>query len=414
MKSESNYKVKHHFLVTTTSLFFFITFIAIITIFSHHLIYYRTDIKYTNNTLPSFNQTVTVQPKKEIETCDLFKGQWIPGAPLYTNYSCTTIPIMKNCLLQGRKDTDFLYWRWKPDKCEIPRFSAPTFLKILRGKKMAFIGDSLARNHMESLLCLLATGETPTLIEKDEDDKFTTWEFPKHNFTLTALWSPFLVTATKIVVNGTETGGFHLHLDRPDPKWLEKLPSMDYAVFNGGHWYFRQNSLYEGGNIMGCVYCPDPNVTHFGPGLAIGRSFRTAFKAINECKKCKRIVTFVRTFSPQHFENGEWNTGGDCNRSRLIGPDEVDRARPDWEYRDIQVKEAEAARDAGRERGNVFDVIDVTEMMQTRVDGHPGVYWRNKWMKGFNDCLHWCMPGPADTWNELLLETIKRQNRISS
>ena len=173
----------------------------------------------------------------------------------------------------------------------------------------------------------------------------------------------------------------------------------------GEHWYLRVNYLYEGGNVVGCVYCNAPNITAFGPGLALRRSFQAAFKAVNDCKKCNKIVTFLRTFSPSHFEHGEWNTGGKCNRTRPIRPDEVDRARPDWEYRNIQV---EVARDAGKE------VIDVTEMMLTRFDGHPGLFWGNKWMKGYSDCTHWCMPGPVDTWNELLLETIKRHNRISS
>ncbi|XP_042025227.1 protein ALTERED XYLOGLUCAN 4-like [Salvia splendens] len=402
MKSTSNYKEKDHFLGTTTTflLIFCITCVALIT--------------YTNN-MP-FQPSKHNSTQREIETCDLFKGRWIPDAdgPLYTNYSCTTIPTLKNCFLHGRKDADFLHWRWKPDKCELPRFSAQIFLRILRGKKMAFIGDSLARNQMESLLCLLSTEETPKLIERDADNRFTIWEFPKHNFTLTVYWSAFLVTATEIVINGTGTGNFDLHLDTPDPKWSEKLPSIDYAIFNSGQWHLRGNYLHEGGNVVGCVYCHDPNITNFGPGLALRRSFRAAFKAINDCKKCNKIVTFLRTFSPSHFEHGEWNTGGRCNRTRLIELDEVDRARPDWEYRNIQVKEAEAARSVGKERGNEFGVIDVTEMMLTRVDGHPGAYWIDNWTTGYKDCVHWCMPGPVDTWNELLLEMVKRQNKISS
>lgn len=279
---------------------------------------------------------------------------------------------------------------------------------------MAFIGDSLARNQMESLLCLLSTVETPKSIEKDEDDKFTTWEFSKHNFTLTAFWSQFLVAATARVVNGTDTGGFHLHLDRVDTKWSEKLPSIDYAVFSDAHWFFRQNYLYEGGNLIGCIYCQAPNMTDLGPSLAIERAFRAAFKAVNDCKNCKKIISFLRTYSPAHFENGAWNGGGGCNRTRPIRRDEVSKAGPDWEYRKVQEKEVEMARNAGEGRSNEFEVLDVTEMMSTRVDGHPGVHWGNQWMKGYSDCIHWCMPGPVDTWNELLLERIKRQNAISS
>ena len=94
----------------------------------------------------------------EILNCDLFKGHWIPDleGSQYTNSSCTTIPTSKNCFHHGRKDVDFLNWRWKPDQCDLPRFDPKTFLEFVQGKILAFIGDSVARNHMESLLCLLS------------------------------------------------------------------------------------------------------------------------------------------------------------------------------------------------------------------------------------------------------------------
>jgi hypothetical protein len=47
-------------------------------------------------------------------------------------------------------------WRWRPDGCDLPRFDAARFLEAMRGKSMAFVGDSLARNHFKSLLCLLS------------------------------------------------------------------------------------------------------------------------------------------------------------------------------------------------------------------------------------------------------------------
>nr|GMC91630.1 protein ALTERED XYLOGLUCAN 4-like [Ipomoea batatas] len=92
------------------------------------------------------------------ESCDLFDGGWVEEkeGPLYSNLSCPTIPLSKNCFYHGRKDRDFAYWRWKPEGCELPRFNPKAFLSIVKGKTMAFIGDSLARNHMESLLCLVS------------------------------------------------------------------------------------------------------------------------------------------------------------------------------------------------------------------------------------------------------------------
>lgn len=100
------------------------------------------------------------------EECDLFNGRWVkePKGPSYTNESCRTLPELKNCGKYGKED-GYLYWRWKPDDCELPRFDPKIFLAIVRGKKLAFVGDSLARNHMESILCLLSQVNTHILIQ---------------------------------------------------------------------------------------------------------------------------------------------------------------------------------------------------------------------------------------------------------
>jgi len=89
--------------------------------------------------------------------CDLYHGEWLydPGGPLYTGSTCPILTQMQNCQLNGRPDKEYENWRWKPSQCELPRFNAAKFLELMRGKTLAFVGDSVARNHMESLVCLL-------------------------------------------------------------------------------------------------------------------------------------------------------------------------------------------------------------------------------------------------------------------
>uniref|UniRef100_A0A0D9WNP2 Uncharacterized protein n=1 Tax=Leersia perrieri TaxID=77586 RepID=A0A0D9WNP2_9ORYZ len=89
--------------------------------------------------------------------CDVSMGKWVrdPTGPVYTYLTCPTLSDYKNCQKYG-KDDSHLYWRWQPDGCDLPRFSPEKFLATVRGKSLAFIGDSLARNQMDSLLCLLS------------------------------------------------------------------------------------------------------------------------------------------------------------------------------------------------------------------------------------------------------------------
>ncbi|KAJ1380813.1 PMR5 N-terminal domain, partial [Sesbania bispinosa] len=93
----------------------------------------------------------------EIKRCDIFSGKWMPypKGPYYDNETCHLIIDQQNCLKFGRPDREYLHWRWKPDECELQLFDATQFLKLVRGKKMAFVGDSVGRNQMQSLLCLL-------------------------------------------------------------------------------------------------------------------------------------------------------------------------------------------------------------------------------------------------------------------
>ncbi|KAI6700651.1 hypothetical protein NL676_014975 [Syzygium grande] len=362
------------------------------------------------------NTSSFIRPQQD---CDLYRGHWVPdsrgSSSSYTNSSCATIPDSKNCFRHGRKDTDFLNWRWKPDGCELPRFDPGAFLGMVRGKTLAFVGDSVARNHMESLLCLLSQAETPVDIFKDSDDRFRTWYFRGHDFTLKILWSKFLVTGKEEVINGSSTGTFSLYLDEVDGEWAHKISTADIAVVSAAHWFFRKIYLYEQNRLVGCVYCNEANVTSYGPEHAVRMSFRTALSHINRCEKKHGrggiTTTFLRTFSPAHFKNGTWDTGGACTRTSPDGEGEADLGGYEWGFRNVQMEEVERARGTGRRRkgGKRFGALDVTRAMLMRPDGHPGEHWGNKWMKGYNDCVHWCLPGPIDVWNDFLMAALRHE-----
>lgn len=59
-------------------------------------------------------------------------------------------------------------------------------------------------------------------------------------------------------------------------------------------------------------------------------------------------------------------------------------------------------------------MVDITTMAQARGDGHPNGYRRSRDKPADespegrrNDCLHWCLPGPIDAWNDLLLHSLR-------
>ncbi|GMH27174.1 hypothetical protein Nepgr_029017 [Nepenthes gracilis] len=103
-------------------------------------------------------------------SCDIFAGEWVPNpeAPYYTNRSCWTIHDQQNCMKYGRPDDEFMKWRWKPNGCDLPIFNPFQFLEIVRGKSMAFVGDSIGRNQMQSLICLLSRVRAEPLNSQEE------------------------------------------------------------------------------------------------------------------------------------------------------------------------------------------------------------------------------------------------------
>ncbi|KAJ6817748.1 protein ALTERED XYLOGLUCAN 4-like [Iris pallida] len=366
----------------------------------------------------SVHSNTSAAPHKEEEECDLFVGKWVAeprGSSLYSNWSCPTIPDQNNCGKFG-KGSEHLYWKWKPDRCELPRLDPVAFLRMVRGKKMAFAGDSVARNHMDSLLCLLSQAETPTNIYKDGDDKFQTWYFPSHNFTLMVIWAEFLVerAQTQRMINGVATNSYDLYLDRVNPDLARELPALRYVVISAGNWFIKKLYLHENGSLVGCVNCRGENLTELDAAYAYRRVFRTVLQSISKCEQCDDdLLTMLRTFSPTHFEHGSWFNGGYCNRTQPMSEGEIDLSGNTIEYRNIQFEEMGRIKGgSGGGRGDAkrgFELLDVTKAMMARADGHPGSHWR--WMQKSNsDCLHWCLPGPIDMWNDALFANVKKHS----
>ncbi|KAK2987461.1 hypothetical protein RJ640_012120 [Escallonia rubra] len=348
--------------------------------------------------------------------CDIFSGEWVPNpeAPYYTNTTCWAIHEHQNCMKYGRPDSEFMKWKWKPDGCELPVFNPYQFLEIVRGKSLAFVGDSVGRNQMQSLICLLSRVEYPIDASYTSDENFKRWRYTSYNFTLATFWTPFLVKAREEDPNGpTHTGLFNLYLDEFDEKWTTQVEEFDYIILSGGHWFYRPAMYYENHRLVGCRFCQVKNITDLPMAYGYRKAFRTAFRAISSLKNFKGI-TFLRTFTPMHFENGEWNNGGNCVRRKPFKSSETALEGDNLELYMTQVEEFRAAEREGRKKGLRFRLLDTTQAMLMRPDGHPSRYghWPNEKVTLYNDCVHWCLPGPIDTWGDFLLQMLKTEGNV--
>jgi hypothetical protein len=120
-------------------------------------------------------------------------------------------------------------------------------------------------------------------------------------------------------------------------------------------------------------------------------------------------TAILRTVAPTHYENVGWFDGGECTATEPADPEEpMEMAEPEGEFYRAQVEEFAAVAEAARRNGVRLRLMDVTKMMLRRPDGHPGRYGHGSGEhEGFDiDCLHWCLPGPIDLWNDLLLQIL--------
>jgi xyloglucan O-acetyltransferase len=354
--------------------------------------------------------------------CDYSEGQWVQTTvvPLYNGTSCETIKWAQNCMVNGRPDTGYLYWQWQPkdSRCPAPVFDASLFLQIIKNKHLAFTGDSLARNQLESLMCLLSTASKPDLVYQDsKEPQFRRWVFHEYNATVSVFWSPFLV---KGIEKDDSKGIQHntLYLDTPNEKWASELDKMDMVVFSNGHW-FVQKAIYYGerNQLLGCHSVRENECPDFNFFDAFRKVIHTALKeVINRFHGSNKTVV-VTTFTSGHFE-GEWDKFGACPKTEPYKEGDKEMPYLEKEMRKAVIEEvAMAVKEVKEMDGRLrIEALDVTKLALLRPDGHPGSYmYPNPFADGMkknvrNDCVHWCMPGPIDTWNAILLELMKRWN----
>ncbi|KAL5158685.1 Protein ALTERED XYLOGLUCAN 4 [Glycine soja] len=101
-------------------------------------------------------------------------------------------------------------------------------INITSNKHVVFVGDSMPRNQLESLLCMLSTGSTPNLVYRNDDDNIT--------------------------------------------------------VLSIRHWFLHPAVYYEGGLVLGCHYCPSLNHTEIGFYDVLRKALRTTLNSIIDRK----------------------------------------------------------------------------------------------------------------------------------
>ena len=274
-------------------------------------------------------------------------------------------------------------------------------LHRMQNKTLAFVGDSLGRQQFQSLICMITGGnERYSIIDVGEEYRIAraqgharpdgwAFRFPTTNTTVLYYWSASLCDIQPMNTTNPDTD-YAMHLDLPAAFLTQNIHRFDVLVLNTAH-HWNRGKLKANRWVM-----------HVGGTLNTNKRLQEIWKARNltvhsvikwvdsQLPKYPNLKVFYRTISPRHFVGGDWNTGGSC-----------DNTTPMSIGKEVTQDESSDAIAASAVNGTRVKLLDITALSSLRDEAHISRF-RSPPNSTASDCLHWCLPGIPDTWNEIL------------
>lgn len=354
------------------------------------------------------------QVGSQTKPCNYSYGRWVhdPGLQPRYDHRCKEIFRGWNCISNNKSNArDILKWRWQPWECDLPRLDPEHFLQDFRDTSIGFVGDSLNRNMFVSLVCTLrqASDNLKKWRPARADRGFT---FLQYNVTLAyhrtnllaryGRWSALSQSGALEQLGYKE--GFRVDVDVPDGTWVESPSYHDVLIMNTGHWWWAPTKFDPVKSPMLFFEKGKPILPLKTPEEGLDMVLKNMINFVEKTMP-KSGLKFFRTQSPRHFEGGDWNQGGTCHRSQPLQPEEVENLfgieshSPNTEVRLVNGHLQKALQSSS------FHLLDITYMSEFRADAHPSTSGGKK----HEDCMHWCLPGITDYWNDLFMYTLLKE-----
>ncbi|XP_021719211.1 protein trichome birefringence-like 31 isoform X2 [Chenopodium quinoa] len=339
---------------------------------------------------------------EDIEDCNVFDGKWVwdnVSRPLYSEESCPFLVKQVTCQRNGRPDKSYQNWRWQPNECNLPRFNAVKLLRMLRNKRLMFAGDSIQRGQFDSIICMLqsAIPDGKKSLHKVPSKKI--FHAQEYNATVEFYWAPFIIESNSDHSTNHSVLKRLVKLDRIADH-SKNWEGVDILVFESYVWW-----MYK--PIINATYGNINDVQEYNVTTAYKMALQTWGNWLDSSINPQTQKVFFMSLSPTHLWSSEWNPGSDGNCFNEKEPIHG----PYWGMgtnREIMKIVQETIQGLKTE----VTFLNITQLSDFRKDAHTTIYTERKGKlltkeqkadpKNFADCIHWCLPGVPDTWNEIL------------
>ncbi|KAF0935085.1 hypothetical protein E2562_030329 [Oryza meyeriana var. granulata] len=331
--------------------------------------------------------------------CSVTKGYWAYDRSRklpYTDQTCPYIDRQDSCQRNGRPDSDYLYWDWHLDDCVLPSFDPVSILEKLRGKRIMFVGDSLLLGQWLSFVCLVnsAVQDTPAAKSMERSRTLSVYTAREYNASIEFYWAPFLVESNSDRNIRLGASGRVLHVDAIE-EHAKHWRRADVLVFDSYVWWMTGYSIKTVWGSFG-----DEGYEELDAWVA----YRLGLKTWANWVDSNIDPTVTRVF----FTSEDWGREGGIRCYNETWPI---TQRGYWgSGSDRRMMEVMSGV-LGRMRTPVT-LLNITQLTEHRVDAHVSVYTETGGLlvtdeqkadpQRYTDCIHWCVPGVPDTWNQLL------------
>ncbi|KZV25988.1 protein trichome birefringence-like 33 [Dorcoceras hygrometricum] len=342
--------------------------------------------------------------------CDIFQGRWVrdESLPFYEESDCPYIQPQLTCQEHGRPDKGYQHWRWQPHGCSLPRFNATLMLESLRGKRMMYVGDSVNRGQFVSLVCLLHRIIPENGKSMKTLGSLTVFTAKEYNATIEFYWAPFLLESNsdealvhRITDRIVRKGSINKHGNH----WK----AVDIIVFNTYLWWITGLEHFK--ILQGSFEDEVKDIVELPTEEAYSLAMESMLEWCNKHMDPKKTRVFFISMSPSHKKSVDWGSppGGNCyNETSMIDD-------PTYWESDCKKSIMNVISQVFSRSKVPITFLNITQLSSYRKDAHTSIY-KKQWITltpqqianpmSYADCVHWCLPGIQDTWNELLFSKL--------